>query len=198
MDILCVDKTGTLTRNVMEVVEVLAMPGIESGRVLALAALASAEADQDPIDTAIRDASAKAGHAAAERVTRFVPFDPATKISEAFYIDRDGTADRIIKGAYEIVSRTAEVPPTAGALVDGLAGQGHRVIAVAAGPPSSLPDRSHRGERSAARGFRRAYPRPGEHGRADGHGDRRFRRDRRRHRRQGRHCRSCLSGGVPA
>ena len=46
MDVLCADKTGTLTRNTLEVVDVVAMTGVERERVLALAALASSEADQ--------------------------------------------------------------------------------------------------------------------------------------------------------
>ena len=54
MDILCADKTGTLTRNAVQVVDVVAMPGFDRERVLALATLASSEADQDLIDAAIR------------------------------------------------------------------------------------------------------------------------------------------------
>ena len=55
MDVLCADKTGTLTRNELEVVEVKPLPGFDRARVLQLAALASSDADQDPIDAAIRD-----------------------------------------------------------------------------------------------------------------------------------------------
>lgn len=73
MDVLCTDKTGTLTRNALEVVDVRAMPGIDRERVLSLAALASSEADQDPIDAAIRASAAKAtGETAAERLMRFI------------------------------------------------------------------------------------------------------------------------------
>ena len=79
MDVLCADKTGTLTRNALEVVDVVAMPGFDRARVLALAALASSEADQDPIDAAIRAAAKAAGQGPAGRLVRFVPFDPATK-----------------------------------------------------------------------------------------------------------------------
>ena len=53
MDVLCADKTGTLTRNELKVVEVVALAGFDRARVLALAALASSEADQDPIDAAV-------------------------------------------------------------------------------------------------------------------------------------------------
>lgn len=139
MDVLCADKTGTLTRNALEVVDVMAMPGFDRERVLMLAALASSEADQDPIDAAVRGAAVDASsRGAGEQVARFVPFDPATKISEAFALDRDGRELRIAKGAFEAIADMAQVPADARRQVDDLAGHGHRVIAVAVGPPQSL------------------------------------------------------------
>ena len=136
MDVLCADKTGTLTRNALEVVDVVAMPAFNRERVLALAKLASSEGDQDPIDAAVRAAAGDA--AAAERLARFVPFDPTTKMSEAFAIDRDGSELRIAKGAFHAVAELAQMPEDARRTVDVLAGRGHRVIAVAAGSSSSL------------------------------------------------------------
>ena len=136
MDVLCADKTGTLTRNALKVDEVIAMPGFDRERVLALAVLASSEADQDPIDAAIRAASNASG--TAERLIRFVPFDPATKMSEAFAVDRDGKELRIVKGAFEALVGTTQVPADASRLVNELAKHGHRVIAVAAGSSQSL------------------------------------------------------------
>lgn len=139
MDVLCADKTGTLTRNALEIVDVRAMPGFDRERVLALAALASSEADQDPIDATIRAAAACAtGHAATERLLRFVPFDPATKTAEAFALDHDGHELRISKGAFEVIARAAEAPTDARRIVDDLARDGNRIIAVAAGHPGSL------------------------------------------------------------
>ncbi len=141
MEVLCADKTGTLTRNELSVVEVLALPGFERARVLALAALASSEADADPIDSAIA-AAAKAAtqpsQSASERLLRFVPFDPATKSSEADIVDAQGNERRVIKGAFEIISKSAALPDNARALVDGLASHGHRVIAVAYGATDAL------------------------------------------------------------
>jgi H+-transporting ATPase len=139
MDVLCADKTGTLTRNMLEVVEVAAMPGIDRERVLALAVLASSEADQDTIDDAIRRAAASsAGRSTAERLVRFVPFDPATKMSEALCADSEGKTLRIVKGAFEAVAKEASVPADARQRVNGLADQGHRIIAVAMGTPEAL------------------------------------------------------------
>jgi H+-transporting ATPase len=137
MDVLCADKTGTLTRNVLEVVEVTAMPEFDRERVLALAALASSEAEQDPIDGAIRMAASATGRIAAERLVRFVPFDPATKMSQAFAVDLDGIQICVIKGAFEVVSKLAAAPANARRQVDNLAERGHRVIAVAMGPSGS-------------------------------------------------------------
>lgn len=139
MDVLCADKTGTLTRNELEVVEVSAMPGFDDERVLALAVLASSEADQDPIDAAIRAAAVKAKvSGTSERLVRFVPFDPATKMSEAFAIDRERNELRIIKGAFEAIVKMADLPADARRMVDELAERGHRIIAVAVGSPASL------------------------------------------------------------
>ncbi len=137
MDVLCADKTGTLTKNALVIVEVAAMPGFDRARVVALAALASSEADQDPIDAAIRAVADSITDNEA-RLARFVPFDPATKISEATVYDRLGNELRIAKGAFGVIAAMADVPAEARRQADDLAGQGHRIIAVAAGAPGAL------------------------------------------------------------
>ena len=134
MDVLCADKTGTLTQNTLRVAEVASMPGFDRERVLALAAMASAEAGQDPIDTAIRAAA----RVASERILRFEPFDPASKLSRASVVDADRRELLVEKGAFEALARDMEMPAQAPGLVDDLAGRGHRVIAVAAGPKKPL------------------------------------------------------------
>ena len=138
IDVLCSDKTGTLTRNVLEVAEVSAMPGFDRQQVLAFAALASSETDQDPIDAAVRAAASAANSVKTERLVRFVPFDPRTKKSEAFAVDGDGNELRIVKGALEVMDGSMEAPPDARRLKDDLEQQGKRVIAVAVGPRDAL------------------------------------------------------------
>nr|ART39823.1 J424 [uncultured bacterium] len=139
MDTLCADKTGTLTRNALQVVEVRALDGGARESVLALAALASSAADQDPIDAAIRAAATETPHGGATgRLLSFVPFDPETRMSEALARDRDGSEIRIVKGAFQVIAEVAQTPADARRLVDDLAGQGRRVIAVATGSAQSL------------------------------------------------------------
>jgi H+-transporting ATPase len=138
MDILCSDKTGTLTLNALDIDRILPMQGFGQDRVLAFAALASSDADQDPIDAAVRKAAANAGIRFAARLLRFVPFDPISKTAEALVASPDDSELRIIKGAFQAVVGMAETPVDARRLVDDLAGQGHRVIAVAVGPPKAL------------------------------------------------------------
>ena len=65
MDVLCVDKTGTLTENALMVANVHPMEGFDAGHVLTLAALASSDGGQDPVDEAIRAAAGKPGRRSA-------------------------------------------------------------------------------------------------------------------------------------
>ncbi len=138
MDVLCADKTGTLTRNALTVAAVRAMTGFTEADVLALAALASADGGQDSVDAAIRAAAGGKALPAGLALVRFTPFDPATKMSEASAHDGAGATWRVVKGAFAVVARLAAPEPTAADAVQTLAGQGFRVLAVAAGPPAAM------------------------------------------------------------
>lgn len=138
LDVLCSDKTGTLTRNALSVTAVRCTPRYTEQQVLALAALASSEGGQDPVDAAIQAAVAAtaADVSGLPTLTRFIPFDPASKRAEALAADPSGAPVRIVKGAFRtiesIASSPAEIAEAAGRLED----QGYRVLAVARGPAS--------------------------------------------------------------
>jgi H+-transporting ATPase len=137
-DVLCADKTGTLTRNALAVTTVHPMPGFDEAHVLALAALASAEGGQDPVDAAIRAAASGKATTDALQMVTFVPFDPATKMSEATATDHTGATQHIVKGAFAVIIGLARPLPTATAAATELEGRGFRVLAVAAGPPATM------------------------------------------------------------
>ena len=138
MDVLCADKTGTLTLNALTVTTVRAMPGFDAPHVLALAALASADGGQDPVDAAVRSAAAGTAVKDAPQLIKFEPFDPAKKSSEATAKDSAGATQRIVKGAFSAVAGLAQPSPQAAAAANELEGQGFRVLAVAAGPPAAM------------------------------------------------------------
>jgi H+-transporting ATPase len=114
------------------------MPGFDEAHVLALAALASSDGGQDPVDGAMRAAAARTPVSDAPKLVKFVPFDPAKKTSEASATDSTGAAQWIVKGAFAAVVGLAPSLPTAAAAAKELEGQGFRVLAVAAGPPTAL------------------------------------------------------------
>ncbi len=134
LDVLCSDKTGTITRNALAVTAVRPLSGYDERQVLALAALASSEGGADPVDGAIRAAAAASAAPSDLRLKSFMPFDPARKRAEATATDGAGNPVRIVKGAFTTLQSIATAPPEAGSIVEALAAQGFRVLAVARGP----------------------------------------------------------------
>ncbi|HMN71841.1 MAG TPA: HAD-IC family P-type ATPase [Rhodoblastus sp.] len=132
IDVLCVDKTGTLTENSLGVGRVVALEGLDEAGLLAHAAAASSADGQDPVDVAIRAAAAKGG-APALQTRRFTPFDPTAKMAEAIVAGPDGAPVRIAKGSPIAISALAPMNAEAQAAVARLSSDGQRVLAVAAG-----------------------------------------------------------------
>jgi H+-transporting ATPase len=124
MDVLCADKTGTLTRNALTVTTIHPMAGFDLPHVLAFGALASAEGGQDPVDAAIRAAAVGKPVGDAPRLVKFAPFDPAKKMSEATATDAAGGTMRIVKGAFATIADLVPPSPAAGEIAKDLEGKG--------------------------------------------------------------------------
>ena len=137
MDILCSDKTGTITKNELTLAEVQPFPGFSAQDVLLSGALASREEDQDPIDGAII-AQAKTELTAALqtlKIEAFAPFDPVSKRTEATLADAQGNRFRVSKGApqviLELVPDREDLKAKLNEAVDALAARGYRSLGVA-------------------------------------------------------------------
>jgi H+-transporting ATPase len=133
MDVLCADKTGTLTRNQLAVTAIRPMPGFDESQVLAWGALASSDGGQDAVDQSVRAAASSRKSVSPLKLLKFIPFDPSTKRSEATATDDKGATLRIVKGAFAVVQGLAQPSPPASKSADELEAQGFRVLAVAIG-----------------------------------------------------------------
>jgi H+-transporting ATPase len=138
IDVLCSDKTGTLTRNELKVTAIRPMPGFDEARVLGMATLASSDGGQDPVDGAIRSAAAQTAASNLPKLSKLVPFDPSTKMSEATAVDSSGATVLIVKGAFAAVMGLTPSMPDALTSANELEAQGFRVLAVAVGPREAL------------------------------------------------------------
>jgi H+-transporting ATPase len=140
MDVLCVDKTGTITMNQLAVTGVIPLDQATESDVLFAGALASQEANQDPIDLAFL-AAAKERHIFdnLSKVTpvSFAPFDAQTRKTEAV-VEQNGQRLRVMKGAVRTVAQACGLQPPAiealEARVSESALKGYRTLAVARGP----------------------------------------------------------------
>ena len=103
MDVLCADKTGTLTQNSLTLGDPFTIEGTQPGDVVLSAALASRAEDEDPIDLAVlsglEDDEAQDGY----RVTHFQPFDPVHKRTEATVRGPAGQTFKVTKGAPQVI-----------------------------------------------------------------------------------------------
>jgi H+-transporting ATPase len=135
MDVLCSDKTGTLTENRLGLAARVPYPPSGERDLIRLAAAACDPSTQDPFDIAILDAAARMGIAVPDpQRLAFVPFDPATKRSEGVL----GPL-RAVKGAPNVIADLCAARPEGmGRDVALLSAGGLRVLAVASGPEGNL------------------------------------------------------------
>ncbi len=138
MDVLCTDKTGTITQNQLTLAEVRIYAPFSEQELLQYAACASDEATEDPIDLAVFSyMKAKGLQALSGERTNYVPFEPGTKLAEAT-ISSDGKLLHALKGAPQAIAARIQGAPDIAKEVEQLAGAGSRVLAVAAGVGNAL------------------------------------------------------------
>jgi H+-transporting ATPase len=143
MDVLCADKTGTITENRVRVAAVHPEPGFVEDEVIRLGAMASEEADQDPIDMAfLAEAGGRKLSVDSLRRLAYQPFSAATRRTEAVFAD-GGKSLKVMKGAVgTIVAECRLAPDLVVTLEHRVAAEsdlGRRTLAVArSGPEGNM------------------------------------------------------------
>jgi H+-transporting ATPase len=135
VDILCSDKTGTLTKNILTLGDPILFSATTAEELILGGALASEQGSEDAIDKAVRggvkDPKALDGY----QVTKFVPFDPVGKRTEGNVTDAQGQALKYTKGAPQVVidlcQLDTETAAKANKTVMDLAAKGMRALGVA-------------------------------------------------------------------
>lgn len=139
VDVLCADKTGTITKNELSVAEIRPLEGFADTDILLFGTLASREEDKDPIDNTII-AKTKSTAKIADtlnnyKVTAFKPFDPVVKRTEATIEDAQGNSFKVAKGAPQVilslVANKTDLTKKINEYVDAFATKGRRALGVA-------------------------------------------------------------------
>jgi H+-transporting ATPase len=139
MDVLCSDKTGTITQNKITVGEVEPFEGFKESDVLLFATLASREENQDPIDDAIiakgKEVGELVGALDSYKTTDFVPFDPTSKRAVATVEHTDENRFKVAKGAPQAILSLVADQETLEYMIDKhvntLASKGYRPLGIA-------------------------------------------------------------------
>jgi H+-transporting ATPase len=135
VDVLCADKTGTLTQNSLTLGTPFSIDSVAPATVILDGALASRADNDDPIDRAVLAGLEDTKVLQAYTVTHFEPFDPVHKRTEATVTGADGTAFRVSKGAPQVIlalaANAAQIKPVADQAVNDFAARGFRSLGVA-------------------------------------------------------------------
>ena len=135
VDVLCADKTGTLTQNKLTLGDPFCVNNITAEQVILDAALASRADNNDTIDLAVlgglKDNQASQGY----KVTHFKPFDPVHKRTEAAVTGPSGKAFKVTKGAPQVIlelsANAGQVKSAVEKAVNDFAARGFRSLGVA-------------------------------------------------------------------
>jgi H+-transporting ATPase len=135
VDVLCADKTGTLTQNRLTLGDPFSVNKIPAEQVILFAALASRADNNDTIDLAVLGGLKNDQALKTYKVTHFQPFDPVHKRTEATVTGPDGKAFKVTKGAPQVIvalaADAAQVKPAVDKAVNEFAARGFRSLGVA-------------------------------------------------------------------
>lgn len=143
MNVLCIDKTGTITMNKLSMTSVIPLNGFAENDVLLHGALASQEANQDPIDLAFLSAARQKNLALGSyAIKKFIPFNSKTRRTEAV-AQKDGFGFKAMKGAVKTIANACGLDAAAieglETQTEALAQKGHRILAVARADARDIP-----------------------------------------------------------